>query len=199
MVRDASSNLLSAGRCGGEIEEETVDLKATGEGSIETNRTIGREGVLFGSRRNDELIHTLSASCLFMTIGPTLILLNKAIYTDFRFPFPIFVSFLGIFASAVTAYVSIGAGAASYYSTGSEKTAVPPCDQQRPQQQRQHAPYYAYQVIPIAACLAASLAFGNTPCSYLFLSYYFSICLPACLPACLTLHACIVGLHFFHL
>ena len=35
------------------MEEETVDLQACGEGSIETNRTIGHEGV---PSRNDELI-----------------------------------------------------------------------------------------------------------------------------------------------
>ena len=56
------------------------------------------------------IIKAISICCLFMTVGPMLILLNKYIMHDVGFPYPIFLSGLGVVASGLCAQALVDLG-----------------------------------------------------------------------------------------
>ena len=59
------------------------------------------------------LAQTLVACAGYVVIGPSLILLNKYILDQLFFPFPIFLSMLGVATSAIVARILVGLGVIS--------------------------------------------------------------------------------------
>ena len=55
-------------------------------------------------------LKVISVICLFICVGPTLIVLNKVILQSGQFPYPIFVSNLGMIVSALLARVAAALG-----------------------------------------------------------------------------------------
>ena len=58
----------------------------------------------------DHLIRTIFVCTLFMLIGPLLILLNKYIMHNLSFPYPMFLSGLGVVASGLFANFLVAMG-----------------------------------------------------------------------------------------
>ena len=59
------------------------------------------------------LMQTLLACAAYVIIGPSLILLNKYILDQLNFPFPIFLSMLGVATSAGVARMLVSLGIVS--------------------------------------------------------------------------------------
>jgi len=66
------------------------------------------------------ILSTVIACAAYMFIGPSLILLNKYILDTLHFPFPIFLSCLGVICSALSARIAIALG----FVTVEKKEAV---------------------------------------------------------------------------
>lgn len=90
------------------------------------------------------IINLLQLSSPDMAIGPGLILLNKYILDELSFPFPIFLSGLGVFTSALAARVIIALG----YVTVERKEAVV-------------GHLWYRRVLPVGLAHALSLSTGN--------------------------------------
>ena len=57
------------------------------------------ESLILGLPSFTVLVHTILAIILYLVAGPALIFLNKHILVTFNFPYPVFVSSLGLWAS----------------------------------------------------------------------------------------------------
>jgi hypothetical protein len=91
---------------------------------------------------------------LYMFLGPGLILLNKYILKDVKFPYPMFLSGLGVAVSALVARVVVSLGFVQLH----RKEAV-------------EGSLWFRRVLPVGLAHAATLAFGNTV--YLLLNVGF--------------------------
>ena len=61
----------------------------------------------------NKFINLLLTSCVcivFMIVGPALILMNKYIMQDLNFPYPMFLSWMGIYTSGVFAQLLVRLG-----------------------------------------------------------------------------------------
>lgn len=97
------------------------------------------------------------ALCLtYMVIGPALILLNKYILQDLSFPYPMFLSGLGVLVSGIVAQLLVRFGYVQLHPTRREAV--------------EGALWYK-RVLPVGLAHAGTLAFGNTV--YLFLGVGF--------------------------
>jgi len=95
--------------------------------------------------------------CLaYMVIGPALILLNKYILQDLSFPYPMFLSGLGVLVSGIVAQLLVRFGFVQLHPTRREAV--------------EGALWYR-RVLPVGLAHAGTLAFGNTV--YLFLGVGF--------------------------
>ncbi len=86
-----------------------------------------------------------------MFIGPTLIILNKYILSDLNFPYPIFLSALGVFVTVLVSNLSVNLG----FVKLQKKEQV-------------EGRFYYSKILPIGLGQAGTLAFGNVV--YLFLN-----------------------------
>jgi multidrug transporter EmrE-like cation transporter len=89
-----------------------------------------------------------------MMIGPALILLNQHILKGLLFPYPMFLSGLGVAASGLLANIVVRLG----FVTLTKKEAI-------------EGPLWYKRVLPVGLAHASTLAFGNTV--YLFLNVGF--------------------------
>mmetsp|Transcript_15323 Transcript_15323/g.47460 ORF Transcript_15323/g.47460 Transcript_15323/m.47460 type:complete len:333 (+) Transcript_15323:304-1302(+) len=102
------------------------------------------------------LIDVLSCVALYMTVGPCLILVNKAILDTYGFPYPMLVSGLGQASSAVGA------------------TIVVKVLEWQPLSEQAKAMtwvFYRKNMVVVGAAFASSLCFGNAGYIYLTVSF----------------------------
>jgi len=129
----------------------------------------GREGLgllELSSGAMEAVFKTFLACLAFMVIGPSLMLLNKELLTEF--PFPFLLSSLGlVFSSAVTHAMK---------SAGQLELA---------QAEIVTKKFYFTRVLPVGACHAATLAFGNS--QYLYMGVALIQFLKAFTPMIVTL------------
>src|SRR5437016_4764280 len=90
----------------------------------------------------------------FMFIGPALILVNQYILKGLNFPYPMFLSGLGVLASALTAQILVRLG----YVQLQRKEAI-------------EGTLWYKRVLPVGFTHACTLAFGNTV--YLYMNVGF--------------------------
>ena len=114
---------------------------------------------------------------LFMLVGPALILLNKYILHDLNFPFPLFISSLGIFLSSIVAKFIVYLG----YVTIEKKDEV-------------EGIYYYKRVLPVGVAYAGTLATGNLV--YLFLDVGFIQMLKSFTPVVVMIFLYFTGIEF---
>ncbi len=62
------------------------------------------------------MLKTVIWSMVYMLVGPSLIMLNKYIMQDLDFPYPMFLSGLGVLVSGLVSYLLIKFGVISSYS-----------------------------------------------------------------------------------
>ncbi len=111
----------------------------------------------------------------YMFVGPALILLNQYILKTLMFPYPIFLSGLGVLSSGFFAQALIKLG----YVTVEKPEAV------------QGMLWYK-RVLPVGLAHAATLSFGNTV--YLFLNVGFIQMLKSFTPVCIMATAYAAGI-----
>lgn len=121
-------------------------------------------------KNNGNVIMTLLIIAVYMFIGPALILLNKFILHNLDFPFPMFLSGLGVLVSGVTARLIVGLG----YVSLQRKEAV-------------EGMLWYKRVLPVGLAHAGTLAFGNSV--YLLLSVGFIQMLKSFTPVIIMLTA----------
>jgi len=97
-------------------------------------------------------IRTITLCVIYMFIGPALIMLNKFILQNLTFPYPMFLSGLGVLVSGIVAQFIVKAGYVTVNPARLETVSG--------------ALWYK-RVLPVGLAHAATLAFGNTV--YLFL------------------------------
>jgi drug/metabolite transporter (DMT)-like permease len=95
-------------------------------------------------------VPTVILCTVYMCIGPSLILLNKYILHNLHFPYPMFLSGLGVLVSGIVAQVLVRTG----YVTLQRKEAV-------------EGILWYKRVLPVGLAHASTLAFGNTVYLYL--------------------------------
>ena len=110
----------------------------------------------------------------YMVIGPSIIILNRYILHDIVFPFPIFLSALGVLFSGVTAQVLVRLG----YVKIQKKEALQGIN-------------FIKHILPVCLIYAVSLALGNT--AYLFLSINFIQMFKSFVPVLLMITAYMAG------
>jgi len=116
---------------------------------------------------------TMLGLCLaYMVIGPALILLNKFILQDLEFPYPMFLSGLGVLVSGLVAQLLVRLGYVQLSPTRREAV--------------EGALWYR-RVLPVGLAHAGTLAFGNTV--YLFLGVGFIQMLKSFTPVIIMLTA----------
>eukprot|EP00606_Chrysophyceae_sp_TOSAG23-5_P001288 GSChrysophyteH2.ASY1.ANO1.890.1 assembled CDS len=131
------------------------DDEASAGGSTGQLGTAGGKISMFGDRDAlKKALKTVLICAIYMVVGPGLILLNKHILTDLNFPYPMFLSGLGVGVSALVARVVVALG----FVTLSKKEAV-------------EGPLWYRRVLPVGLAHAGTLAFGNTV--YLLLNVGF--------------------------
>lgn len=108
-------------------------------------------------------LYTLAICCIYMVVGPALIILNKYILSNLDFPFPIFLSGLGVLMSAGFARILVLAGVTKL----TRKDQV-------------EGNLWYKRVLPVGFFHACTLAFGNTV--YLLLDVGFIQMLKAFTP-----------------
>ena len=89
-------------------------------------------------------VKVIFVTLAFMAVGPSLILLNKHIMNEMDFPFPMFISGIGVLFSGIFANILVSAG----FVTLDNKQSM------------QGVNFYK-RVLPIAISAAGALAFGN--------------------------------------
>ena len=114
---------------------------------------------------------------LFMLVGPALILLNKYILHDLNFPFPLFISSLGILLSSIVAKFIVYLG----YVTIEKKDEV-------------EGIYYYKRVLPVGVAYAGTLATGNLV--YLFLDVGFIQMLKSFTPVVVMIFLYFTGIEY---
>jgi uncharacterized membrane protein len=95
-------------------------------------------------------VPTLILCTIYMFVGPSLIMLNKYILHDLHFPYPMFLSGLGVLVSGLVAQFMVRAG----YVTLQRKEAV-------------EGVLWYKRVLPVGLAHASTLAFGNIVYLYL--------------------------------
>ena len=138
-------------KSGGVVEED--DATSSRDDKDNTKSSSGFSDLL---ARIDVMKNakTIGICILYMFLGPSLILLNKYILSDLGFPYPMFLSGLGVAVSAIVARVVVALG----YVQLSKKEAV-------------EGSLWYRRVLPVGLAHAATLAFGNTV--YLLLNVGF--------------------------
>ena len=121
-------------------------------------------------KNNGNLIVTLLIIAVYMFIGPALILLNKFILHNLDFPFPMFLSGLGVLVSGVVARLIVGLG----FVPLQRKDAV-------------EGMLWYKRVLPVGLAHAGTLAFGNSV--YLLLNVGFIQMLKSFTPVIIMLTA----------
>jgi hypothetical protein len=121
-------------------------------------------------KNNGNPIVTLLIIAVYMFIGPALILLNKFILHNLDFPFPMFLSGLGVLVSGVVARLIVGLG----FVPLQRKDAV-------------EGMLWYKRVLPVGLAHAGTLAFGNSV--YLLLSVGFIQMLKSFTPVIIMLTA----------
>ena len=124
-------------------------------------------------KNNGNVVMTLLIIAVYMFIGPALILLNKFILHNLDFPFPMFLSGLGVLVSGVVARLIVGLG----YVPLQRKEAV-------------EGMLWYKRVLPVGLAHAGTLAFGNSV--YLLLSVGFIQMLKSFTPVIIMLTAYVV-------
>jgi len=119
---------------------------------------------------------TMLLICLFMVVGPGLMVLNKDIMQRLDFSYPLTLSSLGVIASASFARLAVAFGFASVRSESLEVVA---------------GWKWCTVALPVGACKAAALACGNAV--YLFLGLGFIQMLKAFTPAVVLIVMVLVG------
>lgn len=115
------------------------------------------------------LVPVLACLC-FMVVGPALMLLNKHIMQEMRFPYPLTLSSLGLFASVTFSRILVRTGRVEVGEAVKGFIA---------------GPGYWQVILPIAVCRSVTLATGNAV--YLYLSVGFIQMLKALTPALILL------------
>ena len=95
---------------------------------------------------------TVAACSVYLITGPSLIILNKLIFTTYGFPYPFLVSSLGLGASAGFAHLLVYSGYGSV-SAEAAKTVS--------------GWNYYRRVLPVGATLALAIGLGNLVYLYL--------------------------------
>lgn len=99
------------------------------------------------------MLKTVIWSMVYMLVGPSLIMLNKYIMQDLDFPYPMFLSGLGVLVSGLVSYLLIKFGFVTYNRDKFESIG---------------GRLWYKRVLPVGLAHAATLAFGNIV--YLFLN-----------------------------
>eukprot|EP00605_Chrysophyceae_sp_TOSAG23-4_P002455 GSChrysophyteH1.ASY1.ANO1.2714.1 assembled CDS len=120
-------------------------------------------------------LKTVLICAVYMVIGPALILLNKHILTDLDFPYPMFLSGLGVAVSALVARLIVMFG----FVQLSKKEQV-------------EGHLWYKRVLPVGLAHAGTLAFGNTV--YLLLNVGFIQMLKSFTPVIILLTSVIAKL-----
>jgi drug/metabolite transporter (DMT)-like permease len=102
----------------------------------------------------DGYMQKVIAVALFCAVGPSLIFLNKHLISTLNFKYPMFISGLGVVASAVFSRLIIMSGAVKLQH-GNTVTWD----------------FYARKILPVGFCMSATLYFGNV--AYIYLSVAF--------------------------
>ena len=87
---------------------------------------------------------------LYMVVGPALVLLNKQILKEGGFAYPMLLSSLGLCFSALTAHTLAALG---WITVGKQGVVT--------------RSFWLNRVLPVGACHAATLAFGNAQYLYM--------------------------------
>lgn len=120
---------------------------------------------------------TIGLCSLYMLVGPVLILLNKFILSNLHFPYPLFLSALGVSFSAIVARVMVMLGLVKLQ----RKEAV-------------SGVHYLKRVMPVGFFHAATLSFGNLV--YLYLNVGFIQMLKSFTPVIILVCSTLTGLEF---
>jgi hypothetical protein len=140
---------------GGEDDVESNDISHVSDGNGNGNRNVNGKSVgIFDNLDIKKHIKTVGICVVYMIIGPALILLNKYILSDLDFPYPMFLSGLGVGVSALVARILVSLG----YVQLTKKDAV-------------DGILWYKRVLPVGLAHAGTLAFGNTV--YLLLNVGF--------------------------
>ena len=91
-----------------------------------------------------QIAWTLVICSLYMVVGPSLVVLNRHILKEGGFPYPMLLSSLGLCFSALTAHTLAALGA---ITVGKQDVVT--------------RRFWLNRVVPVGACHAATLAFGN--------------------------------------
>ena len=91
-----------------------------------------------------QIAWTLVICSLYMVVGPSLVVLNRHILKEGGFPYPMLLSSLGLCFSALTAHTLAAVGAITVGKQGVVTRR-----------------FWLNRVVPVGACHAATLAFGN--------------------------------------
>jgi len=118
---------------------------------------------------------TIVFSVLFMMMGPALILLNQHILKGLHFPYPMFLSGLGVAASGLLAHIVVKLG----FVTLTKKEQI-------------EGNLWYRRVMPVGMAHASTLAFGNTV--YLFLDVGFIQMLKSFTPVIIILTSYIANI-----
>ncbi len=122
-------------------------------------------------------MHTVLLCVVFMFVGPALILLNKFILQNLHFPYPMFLSALGVMVSALVAHVLVLLGVVKL---------------QRKEQVE--GILWFKRVLPVGLAHAGTLCLGNSV--YLFLDVGFIQMLKSFTPVIVLLCSASAGLEY---
>ena len=89
-------------------------------------------------------MYNFALCAVYMVVGPALVMLNKKILSEIGFKYPILLSSLGLIFSATTAHTLSPLG---FITIGKQSVVT-------------HS-FWITRVLPVGACHAATLAFGN--------------------------------------
>ena len=114
------------------------------------------------------MLRVLAICCMYLVVGPTLILLNKTIMRDYFFPYPTTLSAMGVMTSALVTHAAVKLG---YAEVTEENRAAVAGDA------------FWRKLAPVGALFAITLSSGNAV--YLFLDVGFVQILKAFTPVTL--------------
>uniref|UniRef100_A0A6U0Y8D2 Sugar phosphate transporter domain-containing protein n=1 Tax=Rhizochromulina marina TaxID=1034831 RepID=A0A6U0Y8D2_9STRA len=98
----------------------------------------------------EQILRTMGLCSLYMVVGPALVLLNKHILSELDFDFPMLLSSLGLTFAAVVAHLMAAVGV---ITIGKQEIVT--------------RDFWMRRVLPVGACHAATLAFGNAQYLYM--------------------------------
>ena len=97
---------------------------------------------------SSDFLKSVGLCSLYMAVGPSLVVLNKHILSEVGFRYPMLLSSLGLIFAALTAHILAAAGLL-------------------PIQKKIGISFWLQRVLPVGACHAATLAFGNAQYLYM--------------------------------